>query len=255
MDDIQWNGSSFHASHTWWVWYDKLLQEGYTLTISGTVVSAGFIISQVTGKYHRTYLGDIESRTCADPYPWKAYTQSLASDVNPPLLTLNGATPFYLNQNKVFYDPGATAYDSMEGDLTDKIVTTNSVDPTTPGSYTITYDVTDTNGLAALQLSRSVIVSTPERQVTTTTQGNGTLVLDPDGGTYDDGTSVTITATPSDGYRFDYWEGDASTTTNPLAITMDGDIHVMAVFVEKGEEEEDDDDDGGGGCFISMLLD
>ena len=91
-------------------------------------------------------------------------------------------------------------------------------------------------------------------QVTTTTQGKGTINLDPAGGTYDDGTSVTMTAIPSDGYQFDYWEGDASTTTNPLTITIDGDIQVSAVFVKEEDDDDDDGGGGGGGCFISNLF-
>lgn len=230
-DDINWDGSSFFASHTWWSFYDDILQEGYTLTISGTVVSEGFITGQVKGRFHSTFLGT-EDRACADPHTWNAYTSAMADDVDPPRLTLNGADPIQIYRNEAFNDPGVTAYDSLEGDLTDRIIIHNPVDMTTPGTYTITYDVTDSNGLSAAQLTRTVMVSIPTRSITTATKGDGAISLDPSGGTYEEGTVVTLAATPSDGFQFDHWEGDAYGSANPLTITVNEDLNITAVFTQ-----------------------
>ena len=60
--------------------------------------------------------------------------------------------------------------------------------------------------------------------------GNGTVTLDPAGGTYDDGTVVTLTATPAVGYTFTGWSGDLTGTTNPITITMDANKTVTATF-------------------------
>ena len=49
------------------------------------------------------------------------------------------------------------------------------------------------------------------------------------GGTYDDGTSVTITATANEGYRFTGWEGSDSTSEN-LTITLNSDQTYQALF-------------------------
>jgi uncharacterized repeat protein (TIGR02543 family) len=59
-------------------------------------------------------------------------------------------------------------------------------------------------------------------------------------GEYEPGTSATITATPSPGYRFTGWTGDASGTENPLTITMDADKTVGATF-EKDLSDSDSD--------------
>ncbi|RBW55199.1 hypothetical protein DS884_16345 [Tenacibaculum sp. E3R01] len=61
---------------------------------------------------------------------------------------------------------------------------------------------------------------------------NGTVATNPNptGGTYDNGTSVVLTATPDAGYQFDGWNGDAIGTTNPVTITMDADKAVTAIF-------------------------
>jgi hypothetical protein len=62
--------------------------------------------------------------------------------------------------------------------------------------------------------------------------GKGTVSLSPSGGAYDAGTQVTLTATPVSGWVFDHWEGDASGSANPLAITVGVDTTITAVFVE-----------------------
>ena len=60
-------------------------------------------------------------------------------------------------------------------------------------------------------------------------------------GSYLSGTSATLTATPSAGYLFGHWIGDASGSTNPLTILMDSDKTVGATFVA---DTRDPDSDG-----------
>jgi hypothetical protein len=54
-------------------------------------------------------------------------------------------------------------------------------------------------------------------------------------------TNATLTATPSVGYLFGSWSGDATGSTNPLTILMDSDKTVGANFVE---DTRDPDADG-----------
>lgn len=61
-------------------------------------------------------------------------------------------------------------------------------------------------------------------------QGMGTVELDPPYGVYDPGTVVTLTATPSTNYLFEYWGGDLSGSVNPETIVMDENKEVSAVF-------------------------
>jgi len=60
--------------------------------------------------------------------------------------------------------------------------------------------------------------------------GNGSVTLNPPGGVYDAGTQVEITATPLQGYQFDNWSGDATSTANPLTVTMNGNVTITANF-------------------------
>ncbi len=66
--------------------------------------------------------------------------------------------------------------------------------------------------------------------VNTAGTGSGSVTLDPTGGTYADGTDVTITAVPDASNAFDGWSGDVTSTDNPEIITMDADKTVTATF-------------------------
>ncbi|AUC13900.1 hypothetical protein BTO06_01460 [Tenacibaculum sp. SZ-18] len=79
----------------------------------------------------------------------------------------------------------------------------------------------------------AVFVKTPKVLTITSTNGSVATNPNPTNGAYDDGTSVTLTATPDAGYQFDSWSGDATGATNPLTITMDSDKNITATFVEK----------------------
>jgi gliding motility-associated-like protein/uncharacterized repeat protein (TIGR02543 family) len=51
-------------------------------------------------------------------------------------------------------------------------------------------------------------------------------------GSYDEGTVVTITATPASGYIFTGWSGDITGAANSITVTMNSDITVQGNFQE-----------------------
>jgi hypothetical protein len=61
---------------------------------------------------------------------------------------------------------------------------------------------------------------------------NGTITLNPPGGTYSGDTVVEVKATPAEGYEFKQWSGDLSGIINPESITMDSNKTVTATFNE-----------------------
>jgi hypothetical protein len=81
-------------------------------------------------------------------------------DITPPVITLVGDSTMSLECSIDSYDePGATASDTCCGDLTANIVIGGDVvDSATAGEYSVTYDVTDCNGLDAAQVTRTVTV-------------------------------------------------------------------------------------------------
>ena len=71
---------------------------------------------------------------------------SSGTDTTAPVVTLNGDAAMQINVGDTFADPGATATDYTDGDLTSKIVETGSVDVATAGLYDLTYTATDVAG-------------------------------------------------------------------------------------------------------------
>ena len=67
-------------------------------------------------------------------------------------------------------------------------------------------------------------------------EGSGDVTSEPDLDAYPDGTEVTLTATPSSGYTFDGWDGDAEGTENPISVEMTADMTVNATFAEETED-------------------
>ena len=81
-------------------------------------------------------------------------------DINPPVITLIGSDTINLSVGDAYVEEGATATDDVDGDLSGAIVIDSStVDTTTPETYEVTYDVSDSAGNAATQVIRTVIVS------------------------------------------------------------------------------------------------
>lgn len=79
-------------------------------------------------------------------------------DMTPPVITINGANSVTVEGGSVYSDAGASASDIVDGDVTGSISTVSTVDTSTPGSYTVTYDVSDAAGNAAVQVVRTVRV-------------------------------------------------------------------------------------------------
>ena len=81
------------------------------------------------------------------------------ADTTAPVITLNGSATMNLTVGGSFTDPGATATDNVDGNLTSSIVVTGSVTTSTVGTYTLNYNVSDAAGNAAAQVSRTVNVN------------------------------------------------------------------------------------------------
>ncbi len=102
-------------------------------------------------------------------------------DDTPPEIYLNGDQTITIDQNTEFVDPGATATDDRDGDISAEIVSEGYVDTYRSGTYTVTYTVADAYGNEA-STSRTVEVeSAPVSE-------EHTIYL-----TFDDGPSEAMT--------------------------------------------------------------
>ncbi len=105
------------------------------------------------------------------------------NDITAPELTLKGNATVYLTVGKTFTDPGVTAFDDAEGDISSKVEITSDLDTSKTGTYTIEYKVTDNYGNTS-QISRKVVVSKASQQPSGGTPVGGVIYL-----TFDDGPS------------------------------------------------------------------
>ncbi len=97
--------------------------------------------------------------------------QYLASDVTAPVITLIGSASISLTVGDSYTDQGATATDNIDG--TFAVAGVGTVDTSTPGTYTITYDATDVAGNHAVQVVRTVTVSAAPTQSSSRRHGGG----------------------------------------------------------------------------------
>ena len=80
-------------------------------------------------------------------------------DTVAPVITLLGDSPLEVDQGATYTDPGATASDDRDGDLSASIIVSgDTVDTDTIGEYTVTYDVSDAAGNIADTVTRIVRV-------------------------------------------------------------------------------------------------
>lgn len=79
-------------------------------------------------------------------------------DNNPPVITLLGDPVVDILEGDTYIDAGATAFDSEDGTRTTFIVVTNPVDTGVPGTYTVRYNVQDSSGNSATEVTRTVNV-------------------------------------------------------------------------------------------------
>jgi hypothetical protein len=89
------------------------------------------------------------------------YVVSCKKDNTPPVITILGNNPYIyciqIPETPPYTDPGATALDDEDGDITSSITTTSDVDVNASGNYHVNYTVTDKAGNTT-QASREVQV-------------------------------------------------------------------------------------------------
>jgi hypothetical protein len=128
----------------------------------------------------------------------KNITITVTADTTPPVLTLRGDNPLTLSQGDTFVDPGATAIDDVDGDISANITTTGTVDTPKAGTYSIKYQVSDKKGNTSA-VTRQVIVKDTAPPViqlkgfATINLNRGSLFVDP-GATATDSTDGDLTS-------------------------------------------------------------
>ena len=124
--------------------------------LTSSVVTTGVVDMQSLGTYTLRYNVTDNSENAADEK-----TRIVNDDNTSPVITIQGNETINIELGSSFTDPGFSAFDNLDGDLTNSIIKEGSVDPFVAGVYTITYKLVDSQGNVAQQVIRTVIVGSP----------------------------------------------------------------------------------------------
>ncbi|NLF57657.1 MAG: DUF5011 domain-containing protein [Candidatus Hydrogenedens sp.] len=146
-----------------------------TVGVSGSGNSRTVTISGITGS--GTLGISIAAGTATDNIPNAAAAAGPSATFNvdndPPVITRNGPASVVLECGATYADTGATALDNLDGNITANIAVDGlpPAGPLAPGEWTITYNVGDTAGNQATEVTRSVTVSDTLAPLVTITGG------------------------------------------------------------------------------------
>ena len=208
---------------------------------NGTLTGVGEVDDQVPGTYTLTF-----DYTDSNGNAAATVTRTvIVEDTSAPIITLIGDTNVTHEAGSDYTDLGATWSDAVDGNGT--LTGVGVVDDQVPGTYTLTFDYTDSNGNAATTVTRTVVVEDTSAPVITligdtnvtheagsdytdlgaiwsdAVDGNGTLT---GVGEVDDQVPGTYTLT------FDYTDsnGNSATTVTRTVIVLDSTTPVITLI-------------------------
>ena len=150
------------------------IEEGYTASDNYD----GDITDKVKLEVGNDFVNYSVSDSSGNAFSTKRVIEHIDSEE--PSITLNGNSTIYLYVGNSYQEPGYSATDNCDGEITDKVVSTGNVDTTNVGTYKITYTVTDSSNNTT-SVERTIVV---RKIITQITYGNGIIYL-----TFDDGPS------------------------------------------------------------------
>ena len=207
-----------------------------TLTPSGGIYDAGTVVTLTAA--------------AASGYQFSSWSGDLSGTENPSTVTVNSNKNISANFTEVsgpqytltmtIFGPGEVLLDPPGGTYAAGTEVTVTAQPE------IGYQFSGWSGAlsgftnpATLTMSGdksiiAVFTEAPELYFTIDVDifGNGSVALDPPGGQYLIGTSVTLSAAPDAGWQFDNWSGGLNGTENPQSITVAQNTTVSAYFSE-----------------------
>jgi len=201
-------------------------------------------------------------------------------DVTAPVITLNGQRVLMQNEDTAYTEAGAIAIDNL--DVTVNVVISGTLDPTSPGTYTLTYTATDMAGNTATttrsitfsDITPPVIMLAGASNITASFNSPyidaGATAIDNSGETISVSVTGTVDTSKIGSYGLAYTATDSENnksmvirTVNvldmtPPVITLKGDNPFIqyedTTYTEAGADAQDDLD-GTVGVVISGALD
>ena len=120
-----------------------------TVTIGGDTVNASAV-----GVYVVSY----DATDAAGNAAIQVTRTITVQDTTAPTITLLGVNPQILECPSPYVELGATAIDTCDLNLGAVVIDASAVDANIPGTYVVTYNISDTSGNAATPVQRTVVV-------------------------------------------------------------------------------------------------
>ncbi|MDB4263703.1 DUF5011 domain-containing protein, partial [Flavobacteriaceae bacterium] len=124
--------------------------------ITSSITSSGTVDTSLAGTYSIVY-SVLDSNGNSDS---ETISIIVTANTTAPVISLTGSSTINLYTGATFTDPGATAIDDFQGDITSSITSSGTVDISLAGTYTIVYSVSDSDDNSA-SVTRTVIINTP----------------------------------------------------------------------------------------------
>ncbi|WP_299223709.1 immunoglobulin-like domain-containing protein [uncultured Psychroserpens sp.] len=203
-----WTGTIYNEAYGVWIDYNRdgdfndanelVFTQGNT---QETPVSGSFTIPssavenatrmRVTMRYNQVP-GPCDNFTYGEVEDYTVVIEGSGPDVEAPVITLNGSSTVNLNVGETYTELGATATDNIDGNLTSSIVIGgDTVNTSLPGTYVVTYNVSDAAGNAAVEVTRTVNVIPDTTPPIITLIGSSTINLELGASYTDQGATAT----------------------------------------------------------------
>ena len=144
--------------------------------ITANVTVTGSVDGNTAGTYKLTYRVQDSSANVTE-----IVRTVKVGDFTAPTITLSGGTDAYILVGSGYSDPGYSASDNIDGDITSRVSVSGGVDTNTMGRYKITYTVSDAAGNTTSK-TRSILVYKKQAVANTVNPGSKVVYL-----TFDDG--------------------------------------------------------------------
>jgi len=209
-------------------------------TLSSAPKNAAITVSRYSGVASVNPVGNIVSANskgvngaCSGGKDGKTYSFNLAT-------TVNGAVVYgSVTMRNRTHTPGAGYTERAEiiqgtvtGDMASVAVEDKTVSAPASVAVNGTFNATADWAAVAVEIKPQTGGAPTQFSLSVSSNGSGSVSLNPPGGVYDPGTVVTLTANPAVGFQFTGWSGDLTGVTNPATITMNSNKSVTATFTE-----------------------
>ena len=175
-------------------------------------------------------------------------------DDTEPIISLKGANPLTVAKNSDFNDPGYTASDNADGDISSEVLVSGDVDTKIAGTYSINYNVSDKKGNKAKTKTRDVIVTdqSPPQIIgsdkITVKEGIVDLLIE----VYSSDKNVIWAINGDDANNFNIQDGklyliDSPDYENPLDINYDN-VYNLTITAK-------DENENTGSLFVEITID